>query len=273
MKICVIASFPKAYGPVRIMLEGKKMGQDMYLATWNEISVEIKNGGIDFLHKGKSLAAFDAIIPRSAAFSVEIDKKRHVRNAENIARLLVQWCRKNNIYHLNGKYFEQYQSMDKLAQQYFFAENNLPGIDTYFTTNKKKPLISGFKLPVIGKTAKGSRGTGVFKFQHEGEMTDFILDREKVNGTFIFQRFMFIKHDIRVLVLGGKILGAMKRYPGKDGQWKTNVSLGGKAEKLEVNKKIATIAIETAKKMKLEYVGVDLLEYAGEYYIIFVCGG
>jgi len=70
-----------------------------------------------------------------------------------------------------------------------------------------------------------------------------------------------------VLVVGQKVLGIMKRSANK-GEWRTNFSLGGNVEKSESNKEMEKIALNTAKKMGFDYLGIDLLENRNKFYII-----
>ncbi len=63
--------------------------------------------------------------------------------------------------------------------------------------------------------------------------------------------------DLRVFVIGGKVVGCMKRkaYSG----FKANYSLGASVEHFSLTKEVEWLAIETARLMELEIAGVDLL--------------
>ena len=165
MKICIIASHKNLYAPKRIVEEGKKRGHDMYLTTWEDIIVNLDSNKLYFGDKKKSFSEFDAIIPRSDRYSIKIGKKRINRDLNTIFRLLVEYAKSSNIFFLNSKYFSEYQSIDKLAQQFFFLKNSLPGISTYYFSAKEKQgkNIKKIKFPIVAKMAQGSTGTSVFK--------------------------------------------------------------------------------------------------------------
>jgi ribosomal protein S6--L-glutamate ligase len=64
--------------------------------------------------------------------------------------------------------------------------------------------------------------------------------------------------DVRVFVLGGRVLGAIERL-APNGQWRTNVSLGGTARPLELPEAWEEMALRAATAIGAEYAGVDLL--------------
>ena len=93
----------------------------------------------------------------------------------------------------------------------------------------------------------------------------------KIKG-LIFQRFLPNAEDLRVVVLGGKIVGAMKRI-ATPGNFLSNYSQGGMVEKYDIDKdKIAKkIALSVAKLFRLDYCGVDLMKNEkGEWVVLEV---
>ncbi len=262
MKICVISASKNFYAPKKLLEEGKKAGHDVYLTTWEDIIIDIQKENIYFGDKKNSLDKFDAIIPRSDRYSIKLSNKKIVnRHLDSLFRLLIEYSKKHGVFFLNGDYFSRYQSLDKLSQQYFFAENGLPGIETFFFTNPSKLICQKdiIKYPLVAKTSQGSRGLSVFKLKNISELENF-LDKRAVDGQlFLFQKYHTIKHDFRILVVGKKVLGIMKRSSNGT-EWKTNISLGGSGERYPKNKKMEVLALSVASKMKFDYLGLDLLE-------------
>ena len=64
--------------------------------------------------------------------------------------------------------------------------------------------------------------------------------------------------DIRIIVVGGKVIGAMKRKAAS-GKFLTNYSAGGEVENFQITPEMEEIALSAAKLFHLEYVGVDLM--------------
>jgi RimK family alpha-L-glutamate ligase len=83
------------------------------------------------------------------------------------------------------------------------------------------------------------------------------LDRSQ---TLILQQYIGSRpgEDLRVWVVGGKVLGAMLRR-STDGSFKANISRGGDGQAYPLNAEIERLALGCAKALELEIAGVDLL--------------
>jgi RimK family alpha-L-glutamate ligase len=82
----------------------------------------------------------------------------------------------------------------------------------------------------------------------------------------------FIRHpgwDLRVFVLGGRALTAMRRH--SNGDWRTNVAQGGTGEVVRVSAEEERLALAAAAAVGAPVAGVDLLPGPqGEWYVIEV---
>ena len=67
--------------------------------------------------------------------------------------------------------------------------------------------------------------------------------------------------DIRVIVVGGRALGCMERV-AQDGEFRSNIELGGVGRRVQPPKEYLVAAECAAKTLGLDYCGVDLLETA-----------
>lgn len=78
-------------------------------------------------------------------------------------------------------------------------------------------------------------------------------------------------YDLRVYVVGDHIVGAMRRY-APDGEWRTNVALGGVVE--DATNELGPYPRQLAKKatavLDLDISGVDLMPVDGDWYILEV---
>jgi ribosomal protein S6--L-glutamate ligase len=73
--------------------------------------------------------------------------------------------------------------------------------------------------------------------------------------------------DLRVLVIGGRAIAAMKRIAPK-GDFRANLHQGGNAEGVELNDELREIAERTAKALGLGIAGVDLMPTSKGYIVI-----
>ena len=233
MKICIISVDKKDYAPQRILAEGKKLGHSMHLTTWFDIFLEVRENKIYIGDKERDLASFDIIIPRSPHFKAKANNKIIIKRLMTLLELIIEYAKNNRVVFLNDKYFSSYQSTDKLSQQYFLFKNKLPGIPSFhFSDIKKFKSENKLRFPLVAKFAQGSLGTGVFKVKDKKELEKFISQNDTTGKFYLLQEFYPIQCDFRVLVVGGKALGVMKRI-AKKGEWRTNVSQGGMACKVE----------------------------------------
>ncbi|MDD5489082.1 MAG: ATP-grasp domain-containing protein [Candidatus Moranbacteria bacterium] len=267
MKICIIALGKKDYAPKRIYDEGGKAGHSMYLTTWDDIVLKINKKDIYFGDGGKSFAQFDAIIPRNCKCIIRPKEKKVTLRRNTLLDLLVEFSNKHGFFLLNKNFLSGYQKLDKLSQQFFLAENDLPGIPSCYFFNKKNIGKLKVEYPTVAKIADGSLGAQVYKINKKKELYSFLRDRHHDGEFFLFQKYLEISEDYRVLVIGNKVAGVMKRSP-KKGEWRTNFSLGGTVSRAEKNKEMVDLALRVAQKMKLDYVGVDILRHKNKLYII-----
>ncbi|MCS7099724.1 MAG: RimK family alpha-L-glutamate ligase, partial [Sulfolobales archaeon] len=75
------------------------------------------------------------------------------------------------------------------------------------------------------------------------------------------------ERDIRVFVVGDRVLGAMYRYC-PEGTWKTNVSQGARTEVAKLTKELEEVALRAARALNLLYTGVDIGE-TEEGYVLY----
>ncbi|MFA6183926.1 MAG: RimK family alpha-L-glutamate ligase [Parcubacteria group bacterium] len=169
---------------------------------------------------------------------------------------------------------------DKFLTSVFFEKNNIPTPKTTllrFTSNEELSELVKFLggYPLVMKKNVGSVGRDVRIVKSNQEILEFIrevhqrLEKKENHASrigFILQEFIeeSAGTDFRVLILGGKILGVMKRT-SQDGGFKANVSLGGKAEVADLDKKLKFLAKKIVKAGKLFYGGVDFIKKGDQY--------
>jgi RimK family alpha-L-glutamate ligase len=77
--------------------------------------------------------------------------------------------------------------------------------------------------------------------------------------------------DVRVYVVGDNIVGAMRRH-APEGDWRTNVALGGEVEGITntLGSEPRRLAREATRVLGLDIAGVDLMSINGSWYILEV---
>jgi RimK family alpha-L-glutamate ligase len=112
---------------------------------------------------------------------------------------------------------------------------------------------------VIIKPIFGSMGHGIVRVSDPDVAFRVFQSLEQVRAVFYVQRAVDSGgRDVRVFVVGGKIVGAIERR-ASHGDWRTNVSRGGSARPLELPAAWASLALRAAAAIGADYAGVDLL--------------
>ena len=129
--------------------------------------------------------------------------------------------------------------------------------------HKKLLTPKDFCFPVILKGSGGDRGTRVFKAENLKELEELVRQLRKSETEegkrYMLEEFIENNGDYRVLVLGKKVLGVMKRSRQKEGEFRNNFSLGGKVEVADLPEQVKEMAVKAAKVCGLMVAGVDVI--------------
>lgn len=124
-------------------------------------------------------------------------------------------------------------------------------------TDYYKHVLQTLGLPLIIKEAHGSFGMKVYLIETEQAFYDKV---EELSGIdFVFQAFIASSRgrDVRVNVVGDKIVAAMYRYSETD--FRANITNGGTATTIELTDAQQKLALAAAHALGTEYAGIDLL--------------
>lgn len=117
-------------------------------------------------------------------------------------------------------------------------------------------------FPCIIKVVTGSYGEGIYLCEKKKDYKQLLEFIETLGNkkTLIVQEYLGEKpgEDLRVFVIGNKVIGAMKRI-GAEGDFRANIARGGTGENFTVTSEIEEIALKAAKSIGLSIAGVDLL--------------
>lgn len=171
---------------------------------------------------------------------------------------------------VNKKTFPSRQTykyvQDKIKQTALFQLADIPHPVTraFFGTGQKKNILKHFRFPFIGKIPRGSSmGRGVFLIQNGDELEEYCL----LTKTAYIQEYFPIGRDLRVVVIGKKAVHSYWRIAG-EGEFKCNISAGGKIKLDSVPQGAVDLAVYTALSCGWDDVGIDICEYNGRLYVI-----
>jgi RimK family alpha-L-glutamate ligase len=153
---------------------------------------------------------------------------------------------------------------DKLLTSQILAKSNLPTPKTMLMNFPvdSELVATEIGFPCVVKLVSGSKGKGIYLCQNKkffDELMELVVNL-KSRKSMIIQEYMdhAVGSDLRVWVIGGKTVVAMKRT-APEGDFRANISNGGTGEPFEITEEIDFLARETARVMGLDIAGVDLL--------------
>jgi gamma-F420-2:alpha-L-glutamate ligase len=153
---------------------------------------------------------------------------------------------------------------DKLLTSQLLVKENLPIPKTILVNGDVdiELIEKEVGFPCVVKATSGSKGKTVHLCQTKKDFVSLmsLLSSISLKKTMIIQEFVDAQPgtDLRVWVIGGKTVVAMKRT-GADGDFRANISQGGTAELFEITDEVDYLARETARVLGLQIAGVDLL--------------
>ena len=153
---------------------------------------------------------------------------------------------------------------DKLYTLQILAESNLPIPKTILLKFPVDATIvtRHLKFPVVVKTLSGTQGMGVFLSTAQDSFEDLmqLIHATNKSANIILQEFIEMSEgrDLRVFVVGGRVVGAMERT-ARSGTFKANCSIGGSGMRHEVTHEIESLAVEISRILDLDVAGIDLL--------------
>ena len=184
--------------------------------------------------------------------------------------VLRQFERLNVLTLPNSQAIEQ--SKDKMYANQILAQAGLPIPKTMLT---RFPCPADLVEKVVGfpcvlKVVTGSHGKGVYLCENAKQFEDLseLVSSIDFKASMIIQEYVQYSEgrDLRVIVIGGRVIGAMLRT-STDGSFKANISRGGEGTPYGVDEHMEMLAIQTAKVLDLDIAGIDLLFHSDGYRI------
>lgn len=253
----------------RLEIEAKKLGVEVNRALYKDLTFNLENGKARVFVKGEEINKENTL---GLWFRVAGTRSGKYTEARN---LVIRLLHDQNILAVNHEGYLNWTRMGKISQHGVFLENDIPIIPTKIFYTKEQVLESkigdDFGWPIIAKHEKGFQGKSVRKFEEFKELKHFVKKiNEKNVGMFLWQKYLPTKWDLRIIVLNGQTIGAMKRSAVGD-EFRSNFSLGGNVEVWSLSENDKQIAEKVAKVCGLDYCGVDIMkDEEGNSYVLEV---
>lgn len=155
---------------------------------------------------------------------------------------------------------------DKVKQTALFNLLNLPHPATrvFYGKTQQLKIPDYYDFPFIAKSARGSAmGRGVYFIDNQEALFQYLQNHHLA----YIQEYLPIKKDIRVVVIGSRPVLAYWRIP-VEGEFRSNVSLGGRISFDDLPEEAVELALHTAQKCGFDDVGIDICFHNGRYYVL-----
>jgi len=250
VRLAILSRGPRLYSTRRLVEEAEK--HDCYVEVLDpmRLSITVANDEPKILNAGWPVEV-DAVIPR-IGFSITHHGVALIRQFERLG-----------IYVANSSDGIS-QSRDKLHATQLLTKNRIPVPTTCYVRtwqDVERALNQVGGMPIVIKVTEGTQGSGVFLVHSEDKARELTYKLLSEGHHVLVQEYIEESHgrDVRVLVVGGKVVAAMRRI-SRGNEFRSNYHLNGIVEKIELPKEYATIATRAARLLGLDIAGVDLLE-------------
>ena len=250
MKIAILSQDASLYSTRRIKEAGEIQGHEMRVINYLRCYMNITSHNPSVIYNCNPLENFDAIIHRIAA------SKTFYGTA------VVRQFEVTGVFSTNESQAIS-RSRDKLRCLQILAREGigLPVTGFAHATQDIDGLIETVGgAPVVIKLLEGTQGIGVVLAETNQAAKSVIEAFRQLEANILVQEYIKESRgaDIRCFVVGGKVIAAMKRQ-GAEGDFRSNLHRGGKAEKIKLTPEERSTAIRAVKAMGLSVAGVDLL--------------
>ncbi len=266
---------------ILILTSGKKSKLTSFKLSKRDLKIDLTTASFDdiyfdsnsrdlMLKGGINLKDFKVIYFRLVGKSLET------------AALISEYAKKNWIQivdriYTNSQVFPITQS--KAAEMKALADAKVSIPKTFFGSIgeilKKGPVMFGF--PFVIKSTSGRKGREVYSPQNVQELralAKILSEEEKTGKSFFAQEFVACTKRIRVLTVGGRILGSISQLT----KWRKRVSGylpvedEKKIDNFKLDSEMEKLALKAVKAVGIDIAGIDILidEVNGKSFVIEV---
>ncbi len=268
MKISIL-SRAETFEVLSIKSEAEKRGHATDIIDPRNLTFILINGEFKiYTNTGEDLLDYDAYIPRYFGITLNPTTKKDSKS------LIIKYLIDNNKIVLDKIEGDRIGGGGKIYSFSKYLGYNIPLIPTIYSYKlddldllDKQISKIGLNPPYILKDIKGAQGKNLFKVDTLKEVKNIIDNNKTVH--FMLQPYLELEHDLRVLVLGGRILGAMDKIHS-EGNFKGNISQGAHGEEFILTNKIKDIVYKSYFLNKADFVGIDIGISKGIEYLLEV---
>jgi len=226
------------------------------LARFSDLYFEIDSKGMSVEVEGMAIDDFELVYFRRAG-----DK------FSGMASTLAVYLKSRGIKFIDTSWGEIGPLGSKFTSVLKLAIAGLPVFPTIYVWKDniekyKTKIIKKMGLPLVAKELSTQRGKGVHLIRTKEDFGTLPLkDKGGGSNQYLFQKYVEIEDEYRVLVLGNKAGVWEKKVVTQKGEFRHNISLGASEEFLpitEIPAGISDVATKASGVLNLQIAGVDV---------------
>ncbi|MBU2737837.1 ATP-grasp domain-containing protein [Acidithiobacillus concretivorus] len=252
-RIAVLSRFPGLYSTQKLLQVVEAAGMEAVLLAPEQCLLTVNGVHADLYVQGEKFPHCAAVIPRIGGPITALG-----------ARLLRYFAGKGT-FCLNSAGALQL-ARDKFASLQALAAAGIAVPQTvYFTESRQKELaLQMLGTPLVHKLLQGSQGVGVSLAETPVAARGMLDTFLSLQHEAMVQRFLPGRQDVRVIVLFGEVVAAMRRESAAE-DFRSNLHCGGRALAFpDLPDSWAEIARKAAVALGLDFAGVDLMADADQ---------
>jgi len=250
-RVVILSRKRSLYSTRRLVEAIKQRGHRPLVLDTLRCTMVLSPGQPRMLYRGVDVKGVDVVIPRIGA------------SITGYGLAVVKHFEMMKVAVLNGAGAIS-QSRDKLRALQILCAAGLDVPRTVMAhdrSNVRKLVEEVGGLPVIIKLLRGTQGVGVMIAHSIQELQTIVNTFWDLGQEVVLQEFVAESkgRDVRALVVGDKVVGAMQRR-AKKGEFRSNIHRGGEGHPVELPASYIEVAVRAAHLLGLEIAGVDMLE-------------
>ena len=251
MRIIILSRQDALYSTHALVEAAQDRGHTVEVMDTLLFDISLSRRTPELLYKGEPVGHVDAVIPRIGA-SITYFGLAVVRQFEMLG-----------VYCLNESQAIA-RSRDKLRCLQLLSRHDIGLPPTIYTRQAEHVPACIERVngpPVVVKLLEGTQGIGVVLAESTMAASSVIEAFHGLEQNILIQKF--IKEakgaDIRALVVGRKVVAAMRRQAAGN-EFRSNIHRGGTAKKIKLSPEYRRTALAAARVLGLTVAGVDLIE-------------
>lgn len=231
-------------------------GIEVKLDTFSNLTFELEDGKVFVRVSGRDIRDFNLVYIRSIDSSLSF-------TVGTLAFCLDYF----KIKYFNTRFRNVRAVNDKLTSLITLTLNGFPTMPTFFCGREGVEsnidyLVKKYNYPIVVKEVTTHHSKGLFVMRKREDFQKLInRENKKRVEQFLFQKFVPIEKEYRLLVLGNSVRSAQKMYRDLGG-FQSYIDYDKKEEFVglnEISSEAKEIAVRSANILNMQIAGVDVL--------------